>query len=139
MFSYPVTVRLHDTDAAGRLYFANQFRLAHEAYEAFMKACGHPLPALLAKGRQALPIVHAAADFRTPLSLGQELSVEIKPLRIGKTSFTLVYRLVAEGRTVGHVTTVHVAIDAKRGSKQPLPARLRAALQKAAHGQSEPT
>ena len=130
MFRHLISVRLHDTDAAGRLYFANQFRLAHEAYEAFMDSIGHGLPALLAKGRLALPIVHATADFRSPLRLGHQVTIEIRPLRIGKTSFTLVYRFAADGRTAGQVTTVHVAVDAKRGIKQALPARLRTALQK---------
>lgn len=130
MFRHDLRVRLHDTDAAGRLYFAHQFRLAHEAYEAFLESLGHGLPALLARGRTVLPIVHAAADFKSPVCLGQALAVEIRPLRIGKTSFTLVYRFSADGRTVGHVTTVHVAVDARRGAKQQLPARLRAALQK---------
>lgn len=132
MFLHNTIVRLHDTDAAGRLYFAHQFRMAHEAYEAFLDHCGLGLPALIEKGRFVLPIVHAAADFRSPLRLGHELCIGVKPQRIGKTSFALVYRFTSDAKTVGHVTTVHVALDARTGQKRPLPARLRAALQRTA-------
>lgn len=132
MYAYPTTIKLHDTDAAGRLYFANQFRLTHEAYEAFISTLGFPLADLLKKGQIALPIVKAEADYKAPLGVGDQVAILVRPLRIGQTSFTLVSRLVCEGRTVGHVTTVHVALDARRGVKRPLPARLRAALQKAA-------
>jgi len=36
-FEYRFTVQLHDTDAAGRLFFAHLFRHAHDAYEALMR------------------------------------------------------------------------------------------------------
>ena len=123
-------IRLHDTDAAGRLYFAHQFRIAHDAYEAMLDRAGVGLAAMLAKGRVALPIVHAAADYKRPLAVGQDVDVDIRLHRVGRSSFTLVYRLVCEGATVGHVTTVHVAVNPATGRKVILPPRLRAALQK---------
>jgi YbgC/YbaW family acyl-CoA thioester hydrolase len=128
MFILRKIICLHDTDAAGRVYFANQFRLAHEAYEGFLAALGFPLADLLQSARFGLPIVHAEADYKAPLSVGDELDIAVKPLRVGVTSFTLLSRITRAGRTVGRVTTVHVAVDAKRGTKRPLPARLRAAL-----------
>ena len=60
----------HDTGAAGRLYFANQFRLAHEAYEAFMASLGFPIGDILKAGRFGLPIVRAEADYKAALSVG---------------------------------------------------------------------
>ncbi len=128
MFTYPTRVRLHDTDAAGVLYFAHQFRLAHEAYEAFMEQSGFGLGAMLQKGALALPIVHAAADFRAPLRVGDDLAISLRAPRVGKSSFTLVCRFARGGRTAGHVTTVHAALDRRTGRKRALPARLRKAL-----------
>ena len=131
MFTITKTIQLHDTDAAGRLYFANQFRLAHEAYESFMEQLGFPIGSILKAGRWGLPIVRAEADFKAPLQVGHLISLTLKPQRVGRTSFTLLCRLTREGRTIGHVTTVHVAVDMRRGTKCPLPARLRTALLKA--------
>lgn len=123
-------IRLHDTDAAGRLYFARQFNIAHDAYEAMLDRAGFGLAALLARGRLALPIVHAAADYKRPLKVGQDVVVEIRLHRLGRSSFTLVYRLGSDGATVGHVTTVHVAVNPATGRKIMVPPRLRTALQK---------
>ncbi len=125
MFKHQVTVRLHDTDAAGVLYFAHQFRIAHEAYEAFMAAAGFGLGDLLRAGATALPIVHAEADYRAPLRVGDELTVSLSVKRLGRTSFTLDYSLTRAGRVVGRVTTAHVAIDGRTGRAKALPVRLR--------------
>jgi acyl-CoA thioesterase FadM len=37
MFKTQTNVKLHDTDAAGILFFSNHFRIAHTAYEDFMQ------------------------------------------------------------------------------------------------------
>lgn len=129
MFTHSTTVRLHDTDAAGVLYFAHQFRLAHEAYEAFMDLAGSSLGSLLKKGTLALPIVHAEADYRAPLRVGDALEISLRLQRLGKTSFTLVSRISSNGQTSGYVTTTHVAVNRRNGRKTPLPAPLKKALQ----------
>lgn len=131
MFTFKTIIGLHDTDAAGRLFFANQFRLAHQAYEAFLETLGFPIGPMLKKGRLALPIVRAEADYKRPLCTGDQLEISIRPTRVGTTSFTMLCRLISSGHTVGHVTTVHVAVDVRRGGKQNLPAALRKALLKA--------
>lgn len=131
MFTLDKTIHLHDTDAAGRLYFAQLFRLAHEGYEAFMAGLGFPLSDILKGGRYGLPIVRAEADYKQPLGVGHPITLEVKPTRVGQTSFTMLCRIVRQGRTAGRVVTVHVAVDARKGGKCPLPARLRAALLKA--------
>lgn len=125
MHTHATVIRLGDTDAAGCLYFANQFRLAHEAYEAWLTSIGMPLGNLLAAGRIGLPIVHASADFRTPLRVGDAIEINIRPARIGRTSFTLVYRITHNGETAGHVTTIHVAVSGKRAKPRALPVALR--------------
>ncbi|MCS6772173.1 MAG: acyl-CoA thioesterase [Kiritimatiellae bacterium] len=128
MFVHKTSVRLHDTDAAGVLYFANQFRIAHEAYEAFMEQAGFGLGDVLKRGKIALPIVRADGDFRMPLHVGDPLELTLRLLRMGRTSFTLVCRLAKDGKTAGHVTTTHVAIDPRTRRKKELPAALRRAL-----------
>ena len=37
MFIYKTQIRLHDTDAAGILFFANQFSIIHDAYELLLE------------------------------------------------------------------------------------------------------
>lgn len=133
-FLHKTSIRLHDTDAAGVLYFANQFRIAHEAYEAFMEQSGFGLGDVIKRGRIGLPIIRADGDFRMPLHVGDSIELTLRLLRIGRTSFTLVCRLAKDGKTAGHVTTTHVAIDRRTGRKTELPEALRKTLAKLKSG-----
>ena len=134
MYTLIKTIHLHDTDAAGRLYFAHLFRLAHEGYEAFMSSLGFSIADILNGKRYGLPIVRAEADYKLPLTVGDEIGLEIRPMRVGQSSFTILCRITHQGRTAGRVKTVHVAVDAKKGGKCDLPVRLRRALLKASQG-----
>lgn len=69
MFTYKTTIKLHETDAAGLLFFSQQFKLIHDAYEELLDSRrdrfrGH------AKKEDFLPIVHAEADYKKPLFVG---------------------------------------------------------------------
>ena len=37
MFTYQTKIKLHDTDAAGVIFFANQFKIIHDAYESLLE------------------------------------------------------------------------------------------------------
>jgi len=129
MFRHATTVRLYDTDATGALFFAQQFRLAHEACEAFMAAAGFVLPMKPLKAGILLPIVHAEADYTAPLNWGDQVTVEVQPGRVGTTSFVLKYRFCKAGDTLaGTAQTVHVAVSRKTGRPVHLPDALRAVL-----------
>ena len=130
MFRFATTVKLYDTDATGALFFGQQFRLVHDACEAFLAAAG-----LFMQGSAIMPfpVVHAEADYAAPLRWGDALVVEVRPGRVGTTSFGMHYRLCkSDGSVAGTVSTVHVAISSKTGRPIRVPARLRAALAAAA-------
>ncbi len=42
MFTYKTKISLHDTDAAGIIFFANQFKIVHDAYEDLLESFGFP-------------------------------------------------------------------------------------------------
>lgn len=129
MFTYLYTIRLADTDASGLIFFASQFRIAHEAYEAFLASRKMGLREILATSDVLLPIVRAEADYRAPCAVGDDLAVEVRLERLGSTSFTLAYRLQnSKGEEMGTARSVHVALDKLRRVKVPLPASIRAAL-----------
>ena len=87
------TVKLHDTDAAGILFFANQFKMAHDIYESFLGRMGFGLSQRFARRDFFLPIVHAEADYYQPLNVGDVIEIAMSVTKIGKTSFTLDTRL----------------------------------------------
>ena len=131
MFTYPAVIRMHDTDAAGIIFFTSLLRLSHEAFEAFLDSEGLGLGRLLAERAYRIPIVRAEADYRAPAKLGDRLTIEVMLERLGRTSFSLRYRVTgAGGREIGGARTVQVAVDATTWSKIPLPEELSSLLQR---------
>lgn len=122
MFTATYTVRLHDTDAAGVIYFAAVLRIAHEVYEQFLEARGESIRATLEGRALAYPVVHAEADYRLPIRLGDRLSIRLEATRNGERSFTTRYFFTkGEGETAAEVSLVHAAIDPASGRPVPLP------------------
>lgn len=129
MFRTRTIVQLHDTDAAGLLFFANQFKMAHDCYQALLESGELGFSRILAELDYLLPIVHAEADFNSPMHVGQSLAVEARAVRIGKTSFTLAYSLKdGRGTEVGTVQTVHVCMSKATRKSMTLPDDLRELL-----------
>lgn len=118
-------VHLDDTDAAGVIHFTRLFVFAHHAYESLLHRLGLPVRKVLAEGEVFLPIVHAEADYRLPIRLGDELTLTLTLSRLGETSFTTrTVVTLSNGEEAGIVTLVHAAIDPRSGSKMRLPGEL---------------
>jgi len=116
---------MHETDAAGVLFFANQFRLVHDAYETLLESSGLSLKDLLENSAFHLPVVHAETDFKAPLRVGDKVVVRLNVKKTGNTSFTLAHEIYKDGTLLtGAGETVHVCIDKNTGVKIPLPAEL---------------
>jgi 1,4-dihydroxy-2-naphthoyl-CoA hydrolase len=124
-----LTVCLHDTDAAGILFFANQFVFIHDAYEELLRQLGFSIAAILRDGSFVVPIVHAESQYLKPLTVGDEITVAVQVAKIGETSFVLEYELLGiDGQIVGKAKTVHVAVSKQTQNKIALPENLLRAL-----------
>jgi len=128
-FEHCFPIALHDTDAAGVLFFAHLFRHAHDAYEAWMARLGFPLDAVIRGGDLALPLVHAEADYRRPMRHGEKVGVTISVAELGEASFSIVYRFHVDGdKLAATARTVHVCIQPGEAGRRSLPESLSAAL-----------
>lgn len=122
MFETKTVIKLHDTDAAGVTFFVNHFRIAHTAYEAFMKSVGAGLDEMIRSADHFVLIAHAEADYERPLFHGQTVTISLTAESVGQSSFVLGYEFKTEdGEVAARVKTVHVAIDKKTADKVPLP------------------
>ncbi len=131
MYVYQTKIKLHETDAAGLLFFTNQFKIIHDAYESLMETIGYDFAQLIRDRDIFLPIVHAESDYRAPLFVGDTVSIQVSIDKIGKTSFSLAYKLLnAKQKLVGTGRTVHVAVNKSTRKKIILPKDLRAKIQK---------
>ncbi|NEP16785.1 MAG: acyl-CoA thioesterase [Leptolyngbya sp. SIO4C1] len=132
-FAYRRTVRFHETDAAGVVYFANVLTLCHEAYEASLAAAGINLRQFFGQAQTAFPIVQATVDFRRPLHCGDQLVIQLSPQQTGPDSFEIAYTLEAAATSVlATALTRHVCIDAAARQRQPITPAMTAWLAKTA-------
>lgn len=130
MYIYKTQVRLRDTDATGVLYFAEQFRMALEAFEEFLKDKGFSLNQLLGS-QYLMPIVHAEGDYFAPLVIGNTLEISLKVIKLGTSSVTLESSFHDPERkiNVGRVQIVHVVVNRESRTSVPIPDFLRPILE----------
>ncbi len=129
MFTYRLTIQLHHTDAYGIIFFANQFKFCHDAFQALLEQLGFPLPPTRHDVPAMFVIVHAECDYKAPIHVGHKLTVEVFAEKIGTTSMIMGYRFTNQhGVLVGIGKTVHVFIDTKTSAKVPLSDAVRTAF-----------
>lgn len=115
-----IQVRFRDTDAFGHVnnaVFSSYVELARIRYL---------LDALKPEGgfdRMPLILARAEIDFRSPIQFEEEVVVETRVDRIGRTSFAMSHRMFAGAvaRLVGEVATVLVAYDYAAAHPMPVP------------------
>lgn len=119
-FTYTRTIRFHDTDAAGVVYFANILSICHEAYEASLAASGINLKVFFTNQLVAFPIVHASVDFFRPMFCADELVISLMPHKLGVDKFEITYEILVADVIVAKAITRHVCIDVNSRMKQEL-------------------
>ncbi len=129
MFTYSTFVKMNDTDAAGVLFFANIFNLAHEAYERWLDSIGCSIFTILNESDYILPIVHSEADYKRPMRVGDEINIKISLESFDGSGYTLNYQFVdRDGQTSAFVKTSHVVLDKESMDRTELTKQLRDAL-----------
>lgn len=94
-YEYAFTVRLHDIDGAGIVFFARIQQLAHDAYEEFLASLGHSIAGYIEEGRYIIPIGSVEADYRRPLRQGERIRVRVSLMEMTGSSYRV--RLVLLG------------------------------------------
>lgn len=122
-FSHTVTVRFHEVDRAGILFFGRVFEYCHVAFEEMMAAhAGGGLPHVFDDLGWGMPLVHAEADYERPMRMGDQIRVDMSVERIGSSSLTFGFELIgADGRRHATVRLVHAFTDLNRLAKRGVP------------------
>lgn len=130
MYIYQHKIKLHETDAAGLLFFSQQFKFVHDAYEALLESIGFGFAKLIRDKDYFLPIVHAEADFKAPVFVDDVIEIQVVVDNIGNTSFTFAYQIFnAKKELVGTAKTVHVTMNKAASKKIPIPEDMLAKIQ----------
>ncbi len=127
-FRSKLKIRFGDIDRAGIVYYPRFMHYFHVAMEEFFAAeLGVEYHTVIDTHRIGLPTVHLESDFSRPFSYGDIMEVEVRVLKLGRTSITFGYRVFREGesdpRIVGH--NVAVCLDMDSFQKMEFPKWLR--------------
>lgn len=132
-YVHRTTLRFRDTDAAGIIYFASYFTLAHEALEACMLHHGLGVGRVLREKEYILPLVHADGDFAAPLRVDDEVVIAVTAVRVGTTSFTMQFVMTTPtGKHVCTAHTAHVVLNRSEENSMPIPDEVREVLNRLA-------
>ncbi len=128
-FQHTVTVRFHEVDRAGITFFGRVFEYCHETFEEVLKASDDSLEACFDEEGWSMPLVHAEADYRRPMRMGERLSVRLTVERVGKRSMTFAYTVAGpDGEERARVKLVHAFIRLSDFGPHPVPERVLRAL-----------
>lgn len=131
MYTAKNKVRMHDTDMAGILYFARQFRFVHDTLEDWMESEGLKFEQIFHDENFVFVIIHCEADYFAPVTVGDTLEIQATCEKIGNTSFTLRYLIFnQDGVKVGAARTVHVCLAQTTREKISIPQKLKKILAK---------
>ncbi len=118
-------VRLQEVDHAGVMFFAHLFSHAHDAYAEMMQSLGFPLQQIIEAGEYHIPLVHAEADYLSPMHHGQMVEVRIHIGSLGKSSFALKYEFNTGDGLCAQASTRHVVMAPGTGRSMSIPDELR--------------
>ncbi len=125
-FSCPVELRYSDVDAMDHVNNA--------VYVTFLEVARMKLwqarIGSLASARD-IPIIVArvTVDYRSPIGLYEDVQIGVGVKAVGRTSFTLAYRVEANGRLAAEGESVQVLYDYGHGRPAVIDGELRARLE----------
>ena len=123
-------VEFGDTDMAGIVHFANFFRFMESAEHAYLRSLGLSVVMEIDGGKYGLPRVSASCDYLRPARFGDELTVEVTVVKLGRSSVTYAFDFTHGDEPIarGRVTAVFCRFDAGRPEACEMPAEFRTKL-----------
>lgn len=122
-FTYTRKVQFADTDMAGVVHFSTILRYVEEAeHEALIQVGVDPI-----SKEGGFPKVRVECDYRRPLRFGDEASIEMNLLELGKSSLSWSFEITMNGAQAaeGKVVTAHVN---RAGESEEIPREYRKRL-----------
>ncbi|PYT34533.1 MAG: hypothetical protein DMF52_12370 [Acidobacteria bacterium] len=123
----PIEVRFRDMDSMGHVNNAVYLTYFENARIAYWRA----VPGVRSRRNLDYILARAECDFKSPVTLDDELFCHIRVASFGRTSFVFEYLLRNEpnGRGVAEGRTVQVMYDYTARKAEPLDAEVKAAIE----------
>lgn len=134
-FIHRLRVRYGEVDAQGVVFNANWLAYLDDAMTRFVAHLGYePRTTFAPDGPWDVMLVKATIEWRAPVGYDDEVAIEVRPVRLGTSSFDLGYLARVDDRDAVEATVTYVTILPATGRPQPIPADLRERLQAGASG-----
>lgn len=126
VFEHRLRVRYHETDQQGIVYHSRYLEYLDVAMTEYFRHLGWDYRRLVQEGCDP-SIVRTTVNFVRPASFEDEISIQVRPIRIGNSSFTLGYEIsdCKDSKLLLAAETVYVNFDAAKRQSTPLPASVR--------------
>lgn len=128
-----VRVRFGDVDAAGIVFYPRYFEMLNAAVEDWFASMGHDFRTLHLSARIGVPTVRIECEFTAPSQLGEELEIEVVPVRLGRSSCEVRYLVTGGGQPRMKASSVLVCmnLETRKAASWPveLAERIRAGLE----------
>ena len=123
-------IRMYDTDTARILFFGNIYRFMDNAFETFLEKESYNFDDLFDQNKYTFVIIHSESTYKSPLRVGDTISIEAYVSHIGKTSFTFKYIIKnKQTQTVTNIgKTTHVTLNTSTKEKITIPKELKSKL-----------
>jgi len=134
-YRHPIEIRYGDTDALGHVnnaVYLAYFEMARGGY--YRAVVGHPFGHGPDADRRTYVIAEAHVTYRTPALYGEPLTCACRVAWVGRSSFSLDYRLevaasdIGPARLIADGSTVQVFFDVVDGRVMRIPEAMQAQL-----------
>jgi len=123
-----ISVAFGETDPAGLVYYPNILHYCHVAMERFFaECCNVAYSSLIQDQRIGFPTVKVEAEFAVPIVYGDNIDVEMRILKLGRSSIRVSYSISRSTDQVvcARIEQVQVAMDLITRHSRPIPNGLR--------------
>jgi len=125
-FSTTTEVRWRDLDAMNHVNNAVYFTYLEQSRVHYMRHLG--LVSATPSGIGFI-LAQASCQFKSPLELGERVTIHIRISELGRSSFVFEYRVEGQdGRLAAEARSTQVHYDYERGQSVPLPVEWRDAI-----------
>lgn len=125
------SVFLRETDATGVIYFTSLLQYSLEAFELLLREEQMELSNLLSRG-YLFPIVHTESDYKAPLRVGDEISIQLYLGVVSRRSFSIEaeIRKIPQGIFAGSTKIVHAFLLKGETASSEIPEEIVSLLEK---------
>jgi 4-hydroxybenzoyl-CoA thioesterase len=128
VFTKTFPLRFGDCDPSGIAYYPSYLRILDGAIEDFFASLGAARDRMISAMRMGTPTVTLNLVFERPGFQGDELTIDIRVAKLGRSSLDLAHTVSARGSTLFTATHRLVATSLETHTSLAWPDDLRAAL-----------